>query len=569
MKTITQISFLFLLLLLAACEKEGDKIYMSGLDESDFIATETDVELNKENSKDIVLSMAWTRSILAISNSDMSAPNVFSAYVQASTTEDFSSNVIETAGENESKTYTGGELNTLAKNLGLEPDVVTPVYFRLRASMGGNVESTYSEVKQVNITSYFIDMTVAAILDSKKEPTGFMLASPEANGIYTGFVGATSWSNFFLEESDGLIWGNLPVDNSPFLASSEEGCWNFWYPEPAGCYYTTINTQRANWTAVYLPSLTVAGDIAGEMSFDRAKVQWYYVFNASAAGTATISLNGEGDEYNYVTGTGAPADTKVPIAFAQNGSNLALAATPGSITVNIPAAGESTLVIDLSDPKNWTCQVISGSGEPEPINPEVYLIGIDDGITESGWNFDNKLYLYNEDDLAYSGVINAHSKYGYKIAIETDNWGDVYTLVDGDAYAGTLGFQGENNLPAPAPGLYLFDVSLKNLFFTLKEIDTKIYVSGLEDQWNFDKVLTATDKPGVYTGNITVTGPSTWGFKILMIYDNWDIYYGGKNGKLIYEGSDIVDINSWENGVCNLTVDLINLSYNITNIKNF
>lgn len=562
MKTITKISLFFFLLLLASCEKEGDKIYLSGLEESDFLVTETDVILSKATSTHTVLSLAWTRSTLVISNSDMSAPNVFSAYIQASTTQDFASNVIETAGENESKTYTGAELNTLAKNLGLEPDVATPVYFRMRASMGGNVESAYSEVKEVNITSYFIDMTVAAVLDSEKEPTGFMLASPEANGIYTGFVGATSWSNFFIEESDGLIWGNLPVKNSPFLASSEEGSWNFWYPEPAGCYYTTINTQRANWTAVYVPSLTVAGDIAGEMSFDRAKVQWYYVFNATGTGTATIQVNGEGDEYNYVTGTDAPADVKVPIAFAQNGSNLVLDGIPGNIVVNIPAAGECTLIIDLSDPKNWTCRVISGSGEPEPVRTELYLIGIDDGITNAGWNFDNKISLYNEDDLAYSGVINANSKYGYQVAIEKDNWGDVYMQADGDAYAGTLVFQGENNLPAPAPGLYLFDVSLNNLNYVLTSIGSEIYAVGLDDVWEFNMPLAATSSTGVYSGQITFAGASPWGFQI-HLNTEWGPYFGGSDGKLYFKGSNITDDAALSPGTYTLTVDLINQTYTI------
>ncbi|MDL2211237.1 SusE domain-containing protein [Bacteroides sp. OttesenSCG-928-M17] len=110
-------SLFLCLFIFTACEKEGDKIYLSGLEESDFMVTETDVVLNKERSTEIVLSVAWKNSTLVVSNPNMSAPNLFSAYVQASTLEDFSSNIIETEVENESKAYTGAELNALAKNL--------------------------------------------------------------------------------------------------------------------------------------------------------------------------------------------------------------------------------------------------------------------------------------------------------------------------------------------------------------------------------------------------------------------------------------------------------------------
>jgi|AGTN01.1.fsa_nt_gi hypothetical protein len=552
-----------LLLLLTACEEDGDKIYLSGLEESQFILTETDIVLSKENASKIVLSAAWKNSTLVVSNPDMSAPDVFTAYLQLSTQEDFSSNVIENEGIGESKAYTGAELNAIARNLGLEPDVASPVYFRLRGSIGANMESAYSEIKKVNVTPYLIDMTVGFILDNDKQQTGLTLASPGADGIYIGFIGATSWYNFFLEEGDGTVWGNLPVDGSSFQASSEEDSWNFWFPEPGGCYYTEVNTMRKRWSAVYLPALEVSGDISGEMTFDRPNTKWYCVFNAASAGTATIRLSGQGDEYNYETGDSAPAADKVTIAFAQENGQLVLAGVAGSISVQVPAAGECTLILDLSDPKNWTCEVMSGSEEPEPVSQEVYVIGIDDGITGGGWNFDNELYLYNEDNLAYAGVLNVNSLWGYQIGTEKDNWGDVYTQADGDAYAGTLEFKGPDNLAAPAPGVYLFDVSLKNLTYTLTGVGDHVYINGLDDKWEFNQTLAATSVPGVYSGSITVNGASSYGFKIYLVQDNWNILFGGSDGRLTYGGNDIPDSNNWSAGTYTITVDLINRTYNI------
>lgn len=552
------------LALLTACEKDGEKIYLSGLEESNFMVSETNVVLSKEISTDIVLSVAWSNNTPVVSNPNMGAPNVFTPYIQISTKEDFSSNVIETQGESESKAYTGAQLNAIAKNLGMEPDVETPVYFRLRGSMGSNIESAYSEVKTVNITSYFIDMTIGTILNTNKEATGSTLSSPNANGIYTGFVGATSWFNFYFEEGDGLVWGNENDGNAgvAFVMTSESHQWNFWYPEPGGCYYTEVNTVSKNWSAIYLPVLSVSGDLTAEMTFDRPNNRWYYVFDAAAAGTINIKLSGQGDRYNQETGDGAPATEKATIAFAQSGDHLALANTPENIAINITATGESTLIVDLSDPKAWTCSVVSGSEEPDVVIEEVFLCGIDDGIT-SGWNFDSALKLYNEDDQKYSGVVNVNSLWGYDIAIEKDNWADVYKFATGDAYAGTLEFKGEGgSLPAPTPGLYFFDVSLKDLTYTLTAVGNEIYLSGLNDTWDFATSLQATATPGVYAGNITITTVSEWGFKIYLLAD-WNPVYGGGNGELYFNGDGITDDATLGAGTYTMTVDLINRTYSI------
>ena len=82
-------SVVILLILLTACEEDGDKIYLSGLEGSEFILTETDIMLSKENASKIVLSAAWKNSTLVVSNPDMGAPDVFTAYLQISTQEDF------------------------------------------------------------------------------------------------------------------------------------------------------------------------------------------------------------------------------------------------------------------------------------------------------------------------------------------------------------------------------------------------------------------------------------------------------------------------------------------------
>ena len=234
------------------------------------------------------------------------------------------------------------------------------------------------------------------------------------------------------------------------------------------------------------------------------------------------------------------------------------------ITVNVATAGECTLVIDLSNPKQWKAEVTSGSSEPEPVRETLYMLGISEG--EDSWTFDNHLRLYDEDNLGYAGVADVNSPWGYQIAIEDGNWGDVYKLGEGDANAGTLAFGTENNIPAPDGGLYFFDVSLKALTYKLTALGSEIYVAGLnkleDETWTFEPLPAATTA-GVFSGSITITQPSAWGFKIYLFDNNWDYVYGGNGGKLYYKGNGITDDATLAPGTYTLTVDLIHATYTI------
>lgn len=553
--------FIGLISAFTACEKEGELITISGLEANDLQASESDVIITQENNEQLVLTLSWNQSTLSISDTSMSVPDLITSILEASTTNNFSENVASTTQTGLSKTFTGAELNTLAKNLGAQAAQSTPVYFRLKASTGNNMEPVFSNVVSVNITPFEIDMSRGFILNADQEDTGIYLYSASSDGKYSGFVGATSWFNFFLLEGDGTLWGNNAVSEVPFELSSDEGRWNCWFPGLSGCYYVDFDTNNLLWSALLIPTLTVSGDVSGEMNFDRANNKWLLSFNATAT-SLNIQVNGTGKLYNVTTNTDDALAIDMPVAFVQNGEYIGLNSQASNIAVTVPSLGEYTLTIDLSNPTALTCTAESGTDEPEEINPLLYLPGIDDGSSGS-WNFDNILSLYNEEDLAYSGVVNVNSLWGYNINIEKDNWDDAYFLGEGDAYAGTLLFKGSNNLPAPDPGLYLIDVSLKALSYQLIEVGNEIYVSGLDDIWDFSTVLTATETPGIYSGTITFAGASPWGFQI-HLNDSWNNYYGGANGKLNYKGSNITDDANLSAGSYTLTVDLINANYEIS-----
>ncbi|MDP4277030.1 MAG: DUF5114 domain-containing protein [Bacteroidota bacterium] len=557
-----------LLVLLPACNKDGDLFFLSGMNSNELMANATDVVLTVATRDSVALSLAWTKSTLSVSNPDVSVPdNILSYTLQASASADFSTTLVESSESNLSKSYLGSELNTVATSLGLAAGTAVPVYFRLKGSIGNNMQPVYSNVVTVNVTPYRIDFTTGYILNASQEVTGTTLYSATENGIYTGFMGATAWYNFYLKEGDGTIWGNDGVSGTAFLLSSENDAakrWNCWFPGIGGCYYTTVNTVTKQWSALLLPALTVSGDIQGDMTFDRPNVRWTKVFQATS-NSISIQLSGTGNLYDYTTGTTDANAISKTFGFTGTPGALQFASQAQALTLTLPSTGTYTLVVDLSNPKALKVEAVQGTEEPDQVNQFVYLAGIDDGITGGSWNFDNTLKLYNEDNLSYAGVINANSKWGYGVNVEKDNWTDLYNLGSGDAYSGTLVYKGTANLPAPTPGLYLFDVSLKGLTYSLTSIGSVIYVSGLNDVWDLTTTLAETSTAGVYSGTVTITKASQWGFKILLD-TSWNLFYGGSGGALSYKGSNLTDDASLAAGSYTLNVNLVNRTYSFTSL---
>ncbi len=558
MKIIKYLLLIAILPLAAACDKDETRVYLDSLQPGELMATASSVVLTAETSSEIVLSLAWTKNALETSDPNISAVDDIIQTLQASLGEDFSGTVSESSESSVSKAYTGAGLNTLAKNIGATVGEANRIYFRLASQVGENIPPVYSNVVSVDVTPYTIDMSTAYILDTSKEATGVTLYSAESDGDYLGFMGATSWYNFFMQEGDGTIWGNDGVDGTPFLISSDESTqWNFWFPGQNGCYYVDMNTNTNRWSSLYIPSLTLSGDVSGEMSYSRPDNKWTFVFEASSPGTITFRVSGTGSLYDYSTGTDDDAAVTTAVAFAQDGDRLAFVSAAGDISAAVPAAGECTLVIDLSDPANWTAGVVSGSAEPEPVSQYVYLPGVSDGYGD--WTFDNFLRLYDEDNLSYAGCADMDSPWGYQIAVEKDNWSDVYMMESGDAYSGTLSFAGGDNIPAAElKGLHFINVSLKNLTYNVIPVE-EVYYSGFNDDWTLYPMTAAGT--GVYTAAVEITSGTPWGFEIVLD-SNWTTELGGEDGNLLLKQGSVQNIPfDGAAGTYTLTVDLINSTY--------
>ncbi len=548
---------------IASCSKDGDTIYTSGAPETTIEGTNSDIVLDSENLGALVLTVYWNENgNISLSDPEVAPPaNAATNTIQMATDETFANPVEETmAGGVYMRQYTCSELNSIASRLGIEGGTTSPLYIRVKTLVGVNLTPSFSNVMCVNLTPYFIDMSLGFVLDASQADTGITLASPELNGVYTGFIGASSWFNWWLREGNNTIWGNYGEDGKVFVIDntlSDTAPWNFWFPGIAGCYYTTVDTPAREWSALLIPALTVSGDINGDMVYDRKSNKWTYTFNAEAK-TYNISISGTGKLYNTSTGTDDQAAIDTPVGFGGSSDRLTFGSAASSVSVAVATAGETTLTLDLNDPMKWTVTAGAGGAGPVVEVPKLlYMSGI-----YGDWTFDYYLKLYNEDNQTYGGVAPVDSEWGYKLYPEANNWDLFYTMVDGgNAYEGNLTMEGDGNIAAPEAGLYLFDVNIGDLKYRVYPVNSVSY-SGLNDDWNIYP-MTATDQPGVYTAEVEKTANTPWGVKIL-INENWDLFFGGGSGELLLYRDGFDGDNDFANGTLILTVDLVKGTYNYT-----
>ncbi len=369
-------TLLIALTAMVSCEESGDMIYLNGFKASDLIASASEVDLSIDNSTVQVLSFAWQNpTLLSSDETKPAASGTLITYLQASATEDFAT-VKEYSVTNLSKSFTGGDLNAAAKELGMASDQTAPMYFRIKSQMGANLDAAYSNVCKVSVTPYTIDMSYINILSSDKTKILTYLYSPSSDGIYTGYMTASSWLNFRANENNGTTWGNSSTDVT-FVIDNTASAWSCWFPGVAGIYYTVIDTQAKEWKATLLKSLQVNGE---DMTYDAPNYAWTAVITTTADNTP-ISIVATGAEYNQSTDTDdASAITKTMNYTLNDDGSMTDASAAGS--VNIPTAGTYTITVKVGDNSQLAYTIVSGDNTtPEPEAKNTLCMFTTDGGT--------------------------------------------------------------------------------------------------------------------------------------------------------------------------------------------
>lgn len=551
---------------LAACDKDGDIITTGGVQPVELSGS-GDVVIDKEHTSGLALTLNWTdNSHLTTSDERVQTP-VGTAVntLQFSKTDGFETPLeILTESGTTSMQFTAEALNSLVGRVGLESDVASTLFIRMRSVLANNVAPMYSNVYPIKVTPYSIDMTLGFVLDAGRNDTGNTLASPNSDGIYSGFLGVSGWYNWWLLEGNGVMWGNIGDDGGgkPFVISSNDQHWNFWFPGPAGCYYTVVNTVRQEWSALHIPSLMVSGDINGEMTYDRKGNRWTLSYKSAQAGTATIRISGTGSQYNSQTGTDDAAAVSTPVAFGMENGTLTFGTTATDISVNVGVTGDATLSLDLTDPKDWKCEVTEGSDTPSEVPQILYVLGNDDT-----WNYDQYLTLYDEDNLCYAAAVNLNCSWGYYFSKEYQGWDHINQDPGTSEWKLILDGTDESNIQAPGKGLYVTIASLgwMSYWYGMSDPISTVSFAGFNDNWDLTEMTADPEHPGVYSAKVTATADTPWGVQILL-NGSWEHMFGTyKDGTLRWSKKEDGAPKGWEVGkTYTFTVDLCKCTYSLT-----
>lgn len=520
----------------ASCDSDIDPVYVLPSDDMTLGGATGDIILTPDNPQALAMTIYWSGDgQLALSDTLLQAPvNAAEETIQLSTDEQFSSTIDLSVEKGvRSRQFLCEELNSLLGRLGYTADEKAPLFIRVRSVLSANINPTYSSVLKVMVQSYRIHLILGTVLDKDWNETAMQLASPDENGIYQGFMGVNGWTNWWFREANNIVWGNLGQEGMTFHASSADDHWNFWFPDPSGCYFTTVNTVEGWWSALHIDNLSVAGDLTGEMTYNQRNNQWTLPINLPSASTVSITVTGHGSLYSKETTDMGPAVEK-NVAFSGNNQNLVFGENGSTITLDLPA-GETNLLLDLSNPMELKIAAGNVPDEPTPeAEPYLYFSGVVD------WNgFDDYISLYDESTKSYGGAHWIASEWGYR-AYPKAEWDVAYKGAEGATpLSGSLVLAesgNDGNIPQPENGLYVMDFNMSALTYTLTEVN-KVTFTGLNDDWSEHTMIQSTDNPEVFTGEFIKTANTPWGVKVL-INGDWGLFFGGGAGKLKLGHSD-------------------------------
>ena len=498
---------------LASCSTDIETPKIQGFDNlepKELTASSNEVIMEGVNENSEAVTFTWGDYQLSIDNPAYHVPDKsITNYLEMSPTSDFS--LMESlAVEGNTKTFTEKELNPILIRLGYEPWQKTPLHVRVRYAVADNVEYQYGMSLEIKVAAYGLRLNRMDVLATDKATVLAALYSPLENGVYTGYVAASAWMNFYLQERDNTIWGSQP--GSAFTMSKDMvTAYNLWFPGTAGSYRVTADTKKVEWTAEYLSAMTLtsASGTDMEMTFKQSTNSWSCKVVTTKA--ETFSAKAVTQMYNIENEGGA---TGTLIDF-------------GSL-LSIPEAGNWVVTIEMSG-ENPTAKY---EVDEEPVvtyEPYLEIISPDD------WNeVKCRMFSFNNDGT-YMGFYYAGEWENYKFATvgrETIYGSVPNSLRELDSSNESWNLYVESG----AEGLYLYYANLPENYWNAEAI-TKLVVRGdhdLESTMIYDK------NTKVWTADLDIQEVG-WGMQIL-INDDWSNHFKSKgDGILGYlEGDNIM-----------------------------
>lgn len=537
MKTIHKIlTAIALTMGLSSCSTDIDQLKLLGFDGADareLNISSSDVVLDGYNEEAKAVTFEWGSYDLYVSDDQYGVPEKsITSYIELSKNEDFSPVDTALVVEGYKKDFTNQELNLILSKKGYPKKEKAPLYARIRYVLGENDKYQYSKVANMSVTPYGIILNKMNMLATNKETVVGTIYSPTENGIYSGYVAASSdWMNFYLQEKDNTIWGCVP-DQAYNMSNDEGNMWNFWFPTLKGSYRLTADTNSKTWMAEKLTSmkLIAATGKSYEMKFTAKTNTWTAVVKVTAE--QTFSAKASTTKYDIENKDGVEGET---IEYNQ----LLNINQPGTWLVSIDMNGEQPAAS------------YEETSEEEAYEPSLLM------IDNNNWNnVKCRLYSANKDGK-YIGFY--HTTTGWEnFLLATEGKETIYGSLPGSQFTLDSSNNHYNLWGDEKVGLYLYSVSLQDESWSQRYINT-LTVAGSFNNWS-DSAMPMTydpDKKEWYADlDINTVGD---GLKILLD-KSWDeVFMSTGNGTLDYRnGSNIMPPST---GKYRLTINLTDMEH--------
>lgn len=548
-------------ILAISCMKDGEMLVATLEGDGTQIGTvDSDIVLDINDPSALALTIWWDElGNASLSNPDAQIPDdmIINA-IQFSTEEDFSTYTEEELDNSATSVqFTAAELNSIVTGLGVEGGVATDIHIRMKTALGSNTEPVYGNSITVTVTPYFVDMSRIRLAGTSNGTyTGTEVTIPASagnEGEYAGFANiSTGWWNFFFIEGDGNIWGALADGENQFYLEqkSDISSWNVWFPEPVGCYYITMSTASAQWTAIHISdaAMTVTGSEI-QMEYSEDNTAYTAVFT-TGSDSQDIQVSFSGTLYNATLGEGSTETASIALSANPDGS-LTAEEAGASTGFTAGAAGTYTLILRLSE---MTWEIAEGE------------VDIDEGGDGEQWPEDDAyvpatseyLYIYDFDngpaatagrlartaDGVYEGFFYMAGWYNFLFGDAEDS--SAATVIygsapDSDPDAVYRLFCGESryNIWWPSgTGAYVYlTVDTNQRSWSYTEI-TSISIAGDFNGYSLESdVMTFDSATRTWSAVITPGSWGEWGIQFC-INSGWDMCYAPARDGTLYLSSN-------------------------------
>ena len=464
-----------------ACEDDKDTFTVQTPAASTVEQSVSTLVINDANLNEIVYTLNFSASDGDLKNDAGAKLGSGTYIVECSLTPDFTgavkSEVVTVESGNNSKSYTGTDLNTLAASLGAEAEKATTVYFRVIHTYNEKTAAlgTPSNVVELNLTPCKVVPTLNVLSKDGSEVVA-KLQLNSATNLYEGEYTYKEWNFYFADALDGTVYGcddayTKPDDGVNRSCNIVKGRaigddYSMWFDPSIRPVTMKVDLENMTWT--YERIATEKKDLTGvSVIIVGADLGWHDDWTPEEGTVVTAN----GDEYTAVfenltltagSGIGFRATEPASAWIGKGGitvtepliegaDNLCVSET-GVYTITLKAVAESNGSVSYS-----ATAVMTGSASKKDLSG-VHVIMVGDDL---GWNdpWDQSVapgVLLTANGDEYTAVfenvtVTAGSGFGFRATSPAATWVGKGGIAISDPI-----IEGPSNLGIAESGIYTF-----------------------------------------------------------------------------------------------------------------